>query len=101
MGETPSNRVKRVPKRGHYNKEVILDILKSNSYCHISFIYEGYPMLIPTAYGLKGDYIYLHGSMASRMMRSLKEGIDLTFCVTEMNGLVLAKSAFHHSMNYE
>ena len=94
-------KVKRVPKRGHYDKDTIYRILDNNFYCHVGFVHDGYPVVIPTAYGRKDDILYLHGSMASRMMKNLAGGIDICITVSKVNGLVLAKSAFHHSMNYE
>ncbi|MEZ4685449.1 MAG: pyridoxamine 5'-phosphate oxidase family protein [Bacteroidia bacterium] len=66
----------------------------------MGFVHEGYPVVIPTAYGRKGNSLYLHGANSSRMMKNLKEGVDVCVTVTHEHGLVLAKSAFHHSMNY-
>lgn len=94
-------RVKRVPKRGIYDKETIYKILDKEFICHVGFVYHDSPVVIPTLYGRKNNDLYLHGSMASRMMKSLKEGIDISISVTRVNGLVLARSAFHHSANYE
>lgn len=94
-------RVKRIPKRGHYDQETIHSILDKEYLCHIAFVHDGYPVVIPTLFGRSGNTIYLHGSSASRMMRDLSEGIELSFSVTRVNGIVLARSAFHHSMNYE
>jgi nitroimidazol reductase NimA-like FMN-containing flavoprotein (pyridoxamine 5'-phosphate oxidase superfamily) len=95
------SKVKRVPKRGHYDKETIHKILDRAFYCHIGFFHEGYPVVIPTAFGRHENDIYIHGSNASRMMKNISEGLDICVTVTTMTGLVLAKSAFHHSMNYE
>ncbi|MCB0705140.1 MAG: pyridoxamine 5'-phosphate oxidase family protein [Saprospiraceae bacterium] len=94
-------KVKRVPKRGHYDQETIFNILDKAFLCHVGFIHEGYPVVIPTLYGRKDDILFLHGSAASRMMKDLANGIDVSICVSLVNGLVLARSAFHHSMNYE
>lgn len=94
-------KVKRVPKRGHYDSETIHNILDKDFLCHVGFIHEGYPVVIPTLYGRDGDKLYIHGSMASRMMKDLEKGIELSLSVTMVNGLVLARSAFHHSVNYE
>ena len=94
-------KVKRVPKRGIYDQKTIYRILDESSYCHVGFIHENYPVVIPTAYGRDGNNIYIHGSTASRMMKNLSEGLDVCVTVTKVHGLVLAKSAFHHSMNYE
>ena len=95
------NKIKRVPKRGHYDVKTINGILDSAMHCHVGFVYEGYPVVIPTAFGRKENTIYIHGSTASRMMKSLADGIEVCLTVTKLNGIVLAKSAFHHSMNYE
>jgi len=94
-------KVSRVPSRGHYDKETIYRILDENFYCHVGFVHEGYPVVIPTAYGRNDDEIYLHGSTASRMVKDLSQGIEVCITVSKVNGLVLAKSGFHHSMNYE
>ena len=94
-------KVKRVPKRGYYDRETIYAILDRNYYCHVGFMHEDYPVVIPTAYGRVDDVIYLHGSAASRMMKDLSTGIDVCVTVSKMTGFVLAKSLFHHSMNYE
>lgn len=100
MSTTQRNRVKRSPKRGHYDKETINSILDKSYLCHVSFIYEGYPMIIPTLYGRKDDYLFLHGATSSRMLKSI-ENNQISIAITEVNGLVLARSAYHHSMNYE
>ncbi len=94
-------RVKRVPKRGIYDKKSIYQILDKEFMCTIAFIHAGIPVIIPTLYGRHENDLYLHGSTASRMMKTLKEGIELSLNVTIVNGLVLARSAFHHSANYE
>ena len=94
-------KVKRAPKRGIYDQSEINGILDQNNICHIGFIHEGFPVVIPTIYGRAGDYIYIHGSTASRMMKNLAQDFDCCATVTKVNDLVLAKSAFHHSMNYE
>ncbi len=98
---TDKTKVKRSPKRGHYNRATIDQVLDNSYVCHIGFVHEGYPVVIPTLYGRKGDQVFIHGSNASRMMKDLSEGINLCLTVTKVNGLVLARSAFHHSMNYE
>lgn len=94
-------KVSRVPSRGHYDKETIYRILDANFYCHVGFVHEKYPVVIPTAYGRKNDELYIHGSTASRMVKDLSQGVDVCVTVSKVNGLVLAKSGFHHSMNYE
>ncbi len=98
----PSDRttIKRLPKRGSYDRDTIHAILDEGLICHIGFVVEGQPFVIPTAYGRVDDCLYLHGSLASRMLKSLQTGIDICVTVTLLDGLVLARSAFHHSMNY-
>lgn len=96
----PLNTVKRLPKRGHYDKETIYGILDEHFLCHLSWEADGQPYLIPTAYGRKDDTLYVHGSSKSRMLSALADGRPLCMVVTIMDGLVLARSAFHHSMNY-
>lgn len=98
--KTDRNRVKRIPKRGHYDRDTIYPILDAGFICHVGFVVDGQPFVIPTSYGREGDAIYLHGSSKSRMMNSLDEGIPVCLTVTHVDGLVLARSAFHHSMNY-
>jgi hypothetical protein len=92
--------VRRLPKRGHYDRETIHAILDEALICHVGFVVDGSPVVIPTIHWREGDTLYVHGSSASRMLRSLKEGVDACVTVTLLDGLVLARSAFHHSMNY-
>ena len=98
----PTNRttLKRLPQRAFYERRIIYQILDNAFICHVGFIDLGHPVVIPTAYGRRGDMLYLHGSAASRMLRTLKDGIPICLTVTLLDGLVLARSAFHHSMNY-
>lgn len=98
--KTDRNKVKRLPKRGHYDPETIFNILDAGFLCHVGFVVNGQPFVIPTSYGRKGDTIYLHGSSKSRMLNNLEAGIPVCLTVTHVDGLVLARSAFHHSMNY-
>lgn len=95
------NKVKRAPKRGIYNSEEIYAILDKSYLCHISFIHKDYPVSIPTMYGRKGDAIYIHGASVSRLVIELEKGLPMSLSVAEVQGLVLARSAFHHSLNYE
>ncbi len=99
---TPTQRttIKRVPKRGNYNQETIYQILDEGLVCHVGFVVDNQPFVIPTAYGRIEDKLYIHGSPASRMLRNLQQGIQVCITVTLIDGLVLARSAFHHSMNY-
>ncbi len=98
--KNPRNTVKRVPKRGHYDKESVYKILDATYVCQVAFVIDGQPFIIPTVYGRKDDTIYLHGSVKSRMMKSLEEGIPVCINVTFTDEIVLARSAFHHSLNY-
>jgi hypothetical protein len=99
---TPTERtqVKRLPKRGAYDRETVFKILDEAFVCHVGFAVDGQPFVIPTNYGRSGETLYLHGSAASRMLRTLSEGIPVCVTVTLTDGLVLARSAFHHSANY-
>ncbi|HLY17808.1 MAG TPA: pyridoxamine 5'-phosphate oxidase family protein [Bryobacteraceae bacterium] len=99
---TPTERtqVKRLPKRGVYDRGQVHAILDEGFICHVGFVADGQPYVIPTGYARSGDLLYLHGSAASRMLRALGEGAPLCVTVTLVDGLVLARSAFHHSMNY-
>lgn len=92
--------VKRIPNRGHYDRETINAILDEAIICHVGFAVDGQPYVIPTGFARVDDVIYIHGSAASRMLRELSKGIDVCVTVTILDGLVLARSAFHHSMNY-
>ncbi len=97
---TDRTRVNRLPKRGDYSLETIYGILDAAFVCHVGFVVDGQPYVIPTGYGRSGDMLYLHGSAASRMLRTLAGGVDVCVTVTVLDGIVLARSAFHHSMNY-
>src|SRR5246500_5956901 len=97
---TARTRVNRLPKRGDYSQKTIYGILDAAFLCHVGFAVEGQPYVIPTNYGRSGDTLYLHGSAASRMLRTLSEGVPVSVTVTHVDGLVLARSAFHHSVNY-
>lgn len=99
---SPTDRttLKRLPKRGDYERGAVFAILDEAFICHVGFIVDGKPVVIPTSYVRVADDVYIHGSAASRMLRSLEEGIDVCVTVTLIDGLVLARSAFHHSINY-
>lgn len=99
-GPSNRNKVKRIPKRGHYDQETIFKILDETFLCHVGFCVDQQPFVIPTAYGRKDDIIYLHGASTSRMLKSLEMGINACITVTHLDGLVLARSLFNHSMNY-
>jgi nitroimidazol reductase NimA-like FMN-containing flavoprotein (pyridoxamine 5'-phosphate oxidase superfamily) len=93
-------RVKREPERGAYDRGQIDAILDAGLVCHLGFIHDEHPFVIPTLYGRVGDEVYVHGSSASRMLRTLKGGVDACLTVTLVDGLVLARSIFNHSINY-
>ena len=102
MTFTPTERtkLKRLPKRGHFDLGTVYGILDEGFICHVGFAPEGRPVVIPTGYARVNDKLYIHGSQASRMLRTLSGGVDACVTVTLIDGLVLARSAFHHSMNY-
>jgi nitroimidazol reductase NimA-like FMN-containing flavoprotein (pyridoxamine 5'-phosphate oxidase superfamily) len=92
--------VKRHPERGDYDRATIHAILDEALICHVGFAVDGQPYVIPTIHALDGDVLYLHGSPASRMLRTLKDGVDVCVTATLLDGLVLARSVYNHSMNY-
>jgi nitroimidazol reductase NimA-like FMN-containing flavoprotein (pyridoxamine 5'-phosphate oxidase superfamily) len=98
--QTERTTVKRLATRGNYDRETVVAILDEALICHVAFVVEGTPVVIPTIHTRIDDTLYFHGSAASRMLRSLKNGVDACVCVTLLDGLVMARSAFHHSMNY-
>lgn len=100
MIKTARTKVRRMPERGVYEREAIYRILDEACVCHVGFTVDGQPFVIPTAYARVGDRLYLHGSAASRMLRALAREVEACVTVTLVDGLVLARSAFHHSMNY-
>ena len=97
---TDRTRLKRLPKRGKYDQPVVHEILDEAFICHVGFNAEAKPVVIPTSYARIENDLYVHGSTASRMLQSLEKGIDVCVTVTLIDGLVLARSAFHHSINY-
>jgi uncharacterized protein len=97
---TPRTRVVREAERAVYDRETAYRILDEGFLCHVGFVVEGQPFVIPTSYGRKDDALYIHGSAASRMLRNLKESLPVCITVTLLDGLVLARSIFNHSMNY-
>ena len=97
---TERTKLKRLPLRGHYERDTVYGILDEGFVCHVGFVSDNRVVVIPTGYGRLGDKLYIHGSAASRMLRALRQGIDVCVTVTLIDGLVLARSAFHHSMNY-
>lgn len=97
---TERTQVRRLPKRAVYDREAVNRILDEGLVCHIGFVVDGKPVVIPTGYGRDGETLYIHGSAASRLLRDLAKGVEVCVTVTLLDGLVLARSAFHHSMNY-
>jgi uncharacterized protein len=97
---TEQTTVKRLPARGVYDREVVHRILDEALICHLGFVIDGQPFVIPTIHVRVDETIYVHGSPASRMLRTLEQGVPACVTVTHVDGLVLARSAFHHSMNY-
>ncbi len=102
MAEAPSKRteVRRIPDRGRYDRDLINAILDEALICHVGFIHDGHPVVIPTIHARAGNTLYLHGSPASRMLRSMRAGEEISVNVTLVDGLVVARAAFHNSMNY-
>jgi nitroimidazol reductase NimA-like FMN-containing flavoprotein (pyridoxamine 5'-phosphate oxidase superfamily) len=97
---TTRTTLKRLPKRGSYDRAAMYRILDEALICHVGFVGNGTPVVIPTAYGRDGDTVLLHGSAAGRMLTTIGGGVDVCVTVTLIDGLVLARSAFHHSVNY-
>ncbi len=98
--QTDRTTVRRLPKRGSYERELVYSILDEALICHVGFVVDGKPVVIPTIHWREGDRLYLHGSAVSQMLRTLRGGVEACVTVTLLDGLVLARSAFHHSMNY-
>lgn len=100
ISQTERTRLRRLPKRGAFDRKTVYSILDEGFICHVGFAVDGQPFVLPTGFARVNDDLYIHGSSASRMMRSLAAGIDVCVTVTLIDGLVLARSAFHHSVNY-
>ena len=97
---TPRTRLVREADRAVYDRETAYRILDEGFLCHVGFVADGQPFVIPTSYGRKDDSLYIHGSAASRMLRQMKDGVPVCITITLLDGLVLARSIFNHSMNY-
>lgn len=93
-------RVQRIPERGVYDRSVINEILDANFVCHIGFNADHGPVVLPTLFGRDGDTMYLHGSMGAHMLRTMRDGVPVSVAVTSVDGIVAARSLFHHSINY-
>ncbi|MDQ3179170.1 MAG: pyridoxamine 5'-phosphate oxidase family protein [Acidobacteriota bacterium] len=104
MGEiikpTEKTKLRRLPKRGSFERETIYQILDEGFICHVGFVVGNQPFVVPTGYARLKDNLLIHGSAASRMLRAMASEIEVCVTVTLIDGLVLARSAFHHSMNY-
>ena len=102
VAPTPTSRttVRRHPERGRYDRATIDAILDEALVCHVGFVHDGQPFVIPTIHARAGDVLYLHGSKGSRMLRALAGGIDVCVTVTLLDGIVLARSVYNHSLNY-
>lgn len=100
MRQTYRAQLRRLPKRGFHDSATINEILDAGFLAHVGFQVDGQPFVIPTLYGREGEKLYFHGSAASRMLGELAEGVPACVNVTLVDALVLARSAFHHSMNY-
>ena len=98
--QTERTTLKRLPKRGVFDRQLVYGILDEGFICHVGFAVEGQPFVIPTGYARVNEQLFIHGSQVSRMLRTLSSGIDVCVSVTLVDGLVLARSAFHHSINY-
>jgi len=98
--KSPRTKLRRLPKRGAHDRPTIDAILDEALVCHLGFVHDGRPAVIPTLHARVGDEVFLHGSAASRMLRTLATGVEACLTVTLVDGLVLARSAFHHSVNY-
>jgi hypothetical protein len=98
--QKPLNKIVRNRQRADYEQDAVYEILDAGFLCHVGYIWEGTPIVIPTAYGRDGDTLYLHGAQKNRMLTSLLESGRASLTVTHLDGLVMARSIFHHSMNY-
>lgn len=98
--KTPRTTVRRLPKRAHYDRSTVEAILDASFLCHLGFAVDGQPYVIPTSFGRDGETLYVHGSAVSRTLKHLSGGVPLCLTVTLLDGLVLARSGFHSSMNY-
>src|SRR5215213_8164482 len=100
FSKTTRNKVKRMPERGHYDAATIYPIVDAALICHVGFALEGQPFVIPTLHARQGDTILLHGAKGSRLLRHIQSGGEVCITITLIDGIVLARSVFHHSINY-
>ena len=94
------SKIVRGPKRAHYDEETLYQVLDDGFMCHVAYLFEGSPVIIPTAYVRQGNMLYIHGAAKNRMMNSILNQGEACIAVTHLDGMVLARSAFHHSFNY-
>ncbi len=97
---TPRTKLNRIPQRGHFDRPTVYAILDAALYCHLSLVVDGHPVVLPTIHTRVEDQLYLHGARANRMLTAIAQGSPVCLSVTLIDGLVLAKSGLHHSMNY-
>jgi len=97
---TARTRIKRLHERGHYDRKTVYEILDAGLVCHVGYVIDGQPYVTATAYWRDGGRVYWHGSSASKMLKHMKDGVDVCFTVSLLDGLVLARSGFHSSINY-
>lgn len=100
FSKSSRNKVVRGPKRGSYDQQTIFDILDNHFICHLAYVHDEVAITIPTGYGREGNSIYLHGALSNRMLGGLLRQDKVSLTVTHLDGLVLARSVFHHSFNY-
>ena len=100
LKRTARSKLKRLPKRGHYDFETMAAILDAGFLCHVGYVVDGAPLVTPTAYWREGRRVYWHGSHASRMLTTAATGVPVCLTVAHVDGLVVARSAFHFSINY-
>lgn len=100
LAPTDRTRHRRLPQRGSFDADVINEIIDEALHCHVGFVVDGRPTVIPTIHARIDDRLYVHGAVANHMLRSLADGVDACVTITLVDGLVLARSQFHHSMNY-
>ena len=98
--KTARNKVKRMPERGHYDAATIYPIVDAALICHVGFVLEDQPFVIPTLHARQDDTILLHGAKGSRLLRHIQSGGTVCITITHVDGIVLARSVFHHSINY-
>jgi nitroimidazol reductase NimA-like FMN-containing flavoprotein (pyridoxamine 5'-phosphate oxidase superfamily) len=100
LRKTARSKLKRLPKRGHYDFDTVAAILDAGFLCHVGYVVDGAPLVTPTAYWREGRRVYWHGSHASRMLNTAAAGVPVCLTVAHVDGLVMARSAFHFSINY-